>query len=107
MIYSFRTFLNIILFIPPYLYILRLFARTNCYIQNTYARRKKNKAGTLLNSFDSHRQNMELKIEINSAKFFDFKMIRIDNIIKTQVYTKEKKFPVHRTSKIWKKCRHR
>ena len=69
------------------------------YIDDTYLRTN-NKPDTLYNCLNTYYENIKLTIKINPTKFLDAEIIRIENLIKTQVYAKGRKFPVQWTSKI-------
>ena len=70
------------------------------YIDDTYIRRKKNINDELFQNLNCYHTNSKLTLEENPIKFLDTKIIRKDNIISTQLFTKLTKFPVHWSSKI-------
>ena len=65
------------------------------YVDGTYVRRKKHEADKLVIGLNSYHENIELTLEINPNKFLDTEIISINQGIKTQVYNKAKKLPVH------------
>ena len=70
------------------------------YIEDTYGRRKKHETDKLFIDLNSYHENIKLMLEINPNKFLDTEIIRINQEIKTQVYNKTKKLPVHWSSKV-------
>ena len=70
-----------------------------CYVDDTYIGRKKN-VDELFQNLKSYHTNMKLILEENPRKFLDTEIIRKNNTISTQVFTKLTKFPVHLSSKI-------
>ena len=70
------------------------------YVEDAYERRKKNEGDELFNSLNFYHKDVRLTLEIYPTKFLDTKAIRIDNVIKTNVHIKNRKFAVHFTSKI-------
>ena len=69
------------------------------YVDDTYIGRKKN-VDELFQNLKSYHTNMKLILEENPRKFLDTEIIRKNNTISTQVFTKLTKFPVHLSSKI-------
>ena len=57
--------------------------------------KKKNETDKLFTDLNSYHENIKLTLEINPKKFLDAKIIRNDQGIKTQVYNKAQKLPVH------------
>ena len=49
---------------------------------------------------NSYHKNITVNLEENPRKFLDAEIIRKNNTISTQVFTKLTKFPVHLSSKI-------
>ena len=70
------------------------------YVDDTYVRRKKHETDKLFIDFNSYHENIELTLEINPNKFLDTEIICTNQGIKTQVYNKAKKLPVHWSSKV-------
>ena len=68
------------------------------YVDDTYVRRKKHETDKLFLDLNSCHQNIKLTLETNPNKFRDTEIIRPR--IKTQVYNKAKKLPVHWSSKV-------
>ena len=60
----------------------------------------KKKARKLFIDLNSYHENIKLTLEINPNKFLDTEIIRTNQGIKTQVYNKAKKLPVHWSSKV-------
>ena len=65
------------------------------YVDDTYVRRKKHETDKLFIDLNSYHENIELTLEINPNKFLDTEIICTNQEIKTQVYNKAKKLPVH------------
>ena len=69
------------------------------YVDDTYIGRRKN-VDELFQNLKSYHTNMKLILEENPRKFLDTEIIRKNNTISTQVFTKLTKLPVHLSSKI-------
>ena len=69
------------------------------YANDTCARRKKNETLELYNVLNSYLQNIKLTLELDPTKFLDAEIIRSNGKSTTQLYNKQKKLPVHWTSK--------
>ena len=69
------------------------------YVDDTYIRRKKNVNDELFQNLNYYHTNIKLTLEKNPRKFLDTEIIRKNNTISTQVFTKLTKFPVHWSSK--------
>ena len=70
------------------------------YVDDTYIRRKKNVNDELFQNLNCYHTNIKLTLEENPRKVLDTEIIRKNNTITTQVFTKSTKFPVHWSSKI-------
>ena len=70
------------------------------YVDDTYVRRKKHETDKLFIDLSSYHENIELTLEINPNKFLDTEIIGTNHGIKTQVYNKAKKLPVHWSYKV-------
>ena len=70
------------------------------YVNDTYIRRKKNINDELFQNLNCYHTNIKLTLEENPRKFLDAEIIRKNNTISTQVFTKLTNFPVHWSSKI-------
>ena len=70
------------------------------YVDDTYICRKKNVNDELFQNLNSYHTNIKLTLEENPRKFLDTVIIRTNNTISTQEFTKLTKFPVHWSSKI-------
>ena len=70
------------------------------HVDGTYVRRKKHETGKLFIDLNSYHENIKLTLEINPNKFLDTEIIPTNHRIKTQVYNKAKKLPVHWSSKV-------
>ena len=75
------------------------------YIDDTYVRRKKHETDKLFIDLNSYHENIKLTLEINPNKFLDTEIIWTNQGIKTQVYNKAKKLPVHWSLKVLYKCK--
>ena len=62
--------------------------------------RQKENVDELFQNLKSYHTNMKLVLEENPRKFLDTEIIRKNNTISTQVFTKLTKLPVHLSSKI-------
>ena len=69
------------------------------YVDDTYIRRKKIYLRKFQN-LNCYHTNIKLTLEENPRKFLDTEIIRKNNTISTQVFTKLTKFPFHWISKI-------
>ena len=65
------------------------------YVDDTYIRRKKNVNDELFQNLNCYHTNIKLSLEENPRKFLDTEIIRKNNTISTQVYTKFTKFSVN------------
>ena len=70
------------------------------YVDDTYIRRKKNVNDELFQNLNCYHKNIKLTLKENPRKFLDTKIIRKNNTISTQVFTKLTKFPVYWSSKF-------
>ena len=70
------------------------------YVDDTYVQRKKYETDKLFLDLNSYHENIKLTLETNPIMFSDTEIIRTDQGIKTQVYNKAKKLPVHWSSKV-------
>ena len=70
------------------------------YVDGTYVRRKKHETDKLFIGLNSYHENIKLALEINPNKFLDTEIINTNQGMKTQVYNKAKKLPVHWSSKV-------
>ena len=60
------------------------------YVDDTYVRRKKDDVDKLFEELDSYNKNINLTLEVNRTKFLDTEMVRENEEIKTQVFSKSK-----------------
>ena len=70
------------------------------YVNDTYICRKKNVDDESFQKMNSYHLNVKFTLEENPRKFLDTKIIRKNNTISTQAFTKLTKFPVHWSSNI-------
>ena len=71
------------------------------HVQNdTYVKRKRNKADTLFDALNSYHPNIKFTLEQNTKKLLDTQIIKENNQIKTQVFVKKSMYPVHWSSKV-------
>ena len=68
------------------------------YVDDTYVRIKKNDVEKLFEELNSYHENIKLTLEVNPTKFLDAELIREKGEIKTQVFSKSTKLPVHWSS---------
>ena len=61
---------------------------------------KQHETDKLFIDLKSYHESIKLQLEINPNKFLDTEIIRTNQGIKTQVYNKAKKLPVHWSSKV-------
>ena len=69
-------------------------------MEDTYVQRKKHETDKFFLDLNSHHENIKLTLETNPNKFLDTEIIRTVQGVKTQVYNKVKKLPVHWSSKV-------
>ena len=62
--------------------------------------RKKHETDKIFIDLNSYHENIKLTLEIKPNRFLDTEIIRTTQGIKTQVYSKAKKLPVHWSSKV-------
>ena len=70
------------------------------YVDDTYIGRKKNEPNSVFERLNSCHPNINLTIEKNPTRFLDTEVIRRGCEIKTKIYNKSRKLPVHWSSKI-------
>ena len=70
------------------------------YVDDTYIRRKKNFNYELFQNLNSYHKNIKLTLQKNPKMFLDSEIIRKNNAILTQVFTKLTKFLINWSSKI-------
>ena len=70
------------------------------YVDDKYIHRKKNVNDELFQSLNSYHTNIKSTLEENPRKLLDIKIIRRNNTISSQAFTKLTKFPVHWSSNI-------
>ena len=70
------------------------------YVDDTYVQRKKHETDKLFIDLNSYHENIKLTLEINPNKFLDTEIICTNQGIKTRVYNRAKKLPVHWSSKV-------
>ena len=70
------------------------------YADDNYLRRKKNETDKLSMDLNSYHESIKLTLEIKLKNLLDAEIISTDQEIKTQVYIKTKRLPVHCSSKV-------
>ena len=70
------------------------------FVSDTYICKKQNVNNELFRNLNNYHTNIKLTLEENTKKFLDTEIIRKNNTISTQVFTRLTKFPVHWSSKI-------
>ena len=65
------------------------------YVDDTYIHRKKNVNDELFRNLNNYHTNIKLTLGVNPKKFLDTEIIRKNDTISTQVFTKLTTFPVH------------
>ena len=70
------------------------------YVDHTYIRRKKHETDRIFLDLNSYHQKIKLTLETNPNKFLDTEIVRIDQGIKAQLYSKTKKLKVNWSSKV-------
>ena len=73
------------------------------FVDDCFNIRKKNVPDELLHALNSHHERIRFTVEVNPEKFLDTKVIPTHDGVKTGVYRKPCKFPVHWSSKIPKR----
>ena len=68
------------------------------FVDDVINRSKKNTPDSLLKSLNRYHQNINLIVEVNPSKFLDSNIKIVNGKVKTSVYRKRNKMPVHWTS---------
>ena len=64
-------------------------------VDDLISRRLKNTHDSLFENLNNYHEKIKFTIETNSKKFLDTRLLMENEIIKTEVYRKANKFPVH------------
>ena len=73
------------------------------YLDDTFAKQKKNKPDDLYNALNNYHPNVNLTIEVNPKKFLDTEIISNGNHFKTKVFHKDTKLATHWSSAVPKR----
>ena len=63
-------------------------------------KRKRNKSDTLFDALNPYHPYIKFTLEQNPKRFLDTQIIKENNGVKTQVFSKKSKYPVHWSSKV-------
>ena len=74
-------------------------------VDDLISRRLKNTHDSLFENFNNYHEKIKFTIETNPKKFLDTRLLLENDIIKTEVYRKANKFPLHWKSKTPKRCK--
>ena len=66
------------------------------FVDDVISRRLKNTHDSLFEKLNNYHEKINFTIETNPKKFLDTRLLLENDIIKTEVYRKANKFPVHR-----------
>ena len=72
-------------------------------VDDLISRQLKNTRDFLFEHLINYHEKIKLTIETNPKKFLDTRLLLENDIIKSEVYCKTNKFPVHRKSQIPKR----
>ena len=75
------------------------------FVDDVISRRLKNTHDCLSENLNSYQEKIKFTTETNPKKFLDTRLLLQNDIIKTEVYRKSNKFPVHWKSQIPKRCK--
>ena len=70
------------------------------YVDDTYVKRKRNKADTHFDALNPYHPNIKFTLEQNPKRLLDTQIIKDNNQIKTQVFVKKSMYSVHCSSKV-------
>ena len=70
------------------------------YVDDTYLKRKRNKADTLFDALNLYHPNIKFTLERKPKKFLDTHIIKENRQIKAQVFVKKCMYPVHWSLKV-------
>ena len=69
-----------------------------CYVDDTFAKRKKNKPDDLYNALNNYHSNINLTVEVDPRRFLDTEIISNGNCFETKVFHKDTKLATHWSS---------
>ena len=76
-------------------------------VDDAISRRLKNTHDYLIENLNNYHEKIKFSIENNPKKFLDIRLLLVNDLIKTEVYPKAKKCPIHwkpHKRKTQKKC---
>ena len=73
------------------------------YVDDIFAKCKKNKPDDLYNALDNYHPNINLTVEVNPKKFLDTEIISNSNLFETKVFHKDRKLTTHWSSAVPKR----
>ena len=65
------------------------------FVDDIFTRREKNKSDELLEKMNNYHKNINFTTEVNPDRFLDTSIILENNEIKTKVFRKPNKYPIH------------
>ena len=74
-----------------------------CYVDDTFAKRKKNKSDDLYNARNNYHPNINLTVEVNPKRFLDTEIISNGNRFETKVFHKDTKLATHWSAAVPKR----
>ena len=73
------------------------------YVDDTFAKSKKNKPDDLYNALNNYHPNINLTVEVNPKRFLDTEIISNGNCFETKVFHKDTKLATHWSSAVPKR----
>ena len=70
------------------------------YVDDIFAKRKKNKPDNLYNALNNYHRNINLTVEVNPKRFLDTEIISNSNRFETKVFYKDRKLATHWSSAV-------
>ena len=83
---------NIVIPIAPNLY--------KRYVDDTFAKRKKSKAGDLFNALNNYHPDIDLTVKVNTKRFLDTEIISTGNRFEKNIFHKDTKLETHWSSAV-------
>ena len=73
------------------------------YVDDIFAKRKKNKPDDLYNALNNYHPNINLTVEVNAKRFLDTEILSNSNCFETKVFHKDRKLATHLSSAVPKR----
>ena len=73
------------------------------YVDDIFAKRKKNKPDDLYNALNNYHSNINLIVEVNAKRFLDTEILSNSNCFQTKVFHKDRKLAKHWSSAVPKR----